>query len=51
MIRGCWAQKVAEYVRERILSLRRETPGEYENAACLRTNAMKFLPHYFRKVT
>ncbi len=41
--------QVAEYVRERILALRRDQTGQYENAACLRTNAMKFLPHYFRK--
>ena len=36
-------------MRERILALRRENAGQYENVACLRTNAMKFLPHYFRK--
>ena len=41
--------QVAEYVKERILALRRDQAGQYENAACLRTNAMKFLPHYFRK--
>ena len=41
--------QVAEYVKERILALRRDQAGGYENAACLRTNAMKFLPHYFRK--
>ena len=41
--------QVAEYVKERILALRRDYGGEYENVACLRTNAMKFLPHYFRK--
>ncbi len=42
--------QVAEYVKERVLALRRENPGLYENVACTRTNAMKFMPHYFRKV-
>jgi len=28
--------KVCEYVRLRILALRNENPGQYENAACLR---------------
>lgn len=30
-------------------SLRRESPGQYGNVACIRTNAMKFLPNYFAK--
>lgn len=29
--------------------LRREHPGQYQNVSVLRTNAMKFLPNYFRK--
>eukprot|EP00899_Mesostigma_viride_P028105 jgi/Mesvir1/847/Mv17420-RA.1 len=41
--------KVAEYVKERILGLRRNHPGQYGNISCIRTNAMKFLPNYFRK--
>jgi tRNA (guanine-N7-)-methyltransferase len=41
--------KVAAYVRERIACLRREHPGQYQNVSVLRTNAMKFLPNYFRK--
>jgi tRNA (guanine-N7-)-methyltransferase len=41
--------KVCEYVRLRIGSLRKEFPGQYENAACLRTNCMRYLPHYFSK--
>ncbi|KAG2490234.1 hypothetical protein HYH03_011358 [Edaphochlamys debaryana] len=41
--------KVSEYVRERIAALRRETPGSYKNCSVLRTNAMKYLPNYFRK--
>ncbi|PNW80366.1 hypothetical protein CHLRE_07g314550v5 [Chlamydomonas reinhardtii] len=41
--------KVTAYVRERIAALRRESPGSYRNAAVLRTNAMKYLPNFFRK--
>lgn len=41
--------KVAEYVKARIDCLRAEHPGQYQNAAVLRTNSMKFLPNYFRK--
>lgn len=33
--------QVSEYVKERILALRRAHPGQYGNAACVRTNAMK----------
>ncbi|KAJ9509452.1 hypothetical protein QJQ45_001904 [Haematococcus lacustris] len=41
--------KVSEYVKDRIESLRAEHPGQYTNCSCVRTNAMKYLPHYFRK--
>eukprot|EP00249_Psilotum_nudum_P017344 c26273_g1_i1 orf=526-1449(-) len=41
--------KVSEYVKERILALRKESPGQYENISIIRTNAMKYLPNYFRK--
>ncbi|EFJ44653.1 hypothetical protein VOLCADRAFT_82720 [Volvox carteri f. nagariensis] len=41
--------KVSAYVRERIAALRREHPGSYRNASVLRTNAMKYLPNYFKK--
>jgi tRNA G46 methylase TrmB len=30
-------------------SLRLEHPGQYENVSCVRTNAMKYLPNFFRK--
>lgn len=40
---------MSEYVKERVLALRRENPGEYGNISCLRTNAQKYLVHYFRK--
>mmetsp|Transcript_10447 Transcript_10447/g.26531 ORF Transcript_10447/g.26531 Transcript_10447/m.26531 type:complete len:207 (-) Transcript_10447:1094-1714(-) len=43
--------KVSEYVRERIDALRKNHEGEgtYQNIACFRANAMRDLPHYFRK--
>jgi tRNA (guanine-N7-)-methyltransferase len=41
--------KVTEFVRLRILALRKEVPGSYENASVMRTNSMKFLPNYFRR--
>ncbi|XP_063974626.1 tRNA (guanine-N(7)-)-methyltransferase [Diachasmimorpha longicaudata] len=41
--------KVSDYVMDRIAALRSQYPGEYNNIACLRTNAMKYLPNYFRK--
>ncbi|XP_047348728.1 tRNA (guanine-N(7)-)-methyltransferase isoform X2 [Vespa velutina] len=34
---------------DRISALRSQNPGQYENIACLRTNAMKYLPNYFHK--
>ena len=41
--------KVSDYVKDRITALRVEHPGQYQNVACIRTNAMKYLPNYFRK--
>lgn len=41
--------KVSDYVMDRIKALRTLHPGKYNNIACLRTNAMKYLPNYFRK--
>ncbi|CAL1266812.1 unnamed protein product [Larinioides sclopetarius] len=41
--------KVSDYVQERIKALRIQNPGKYENIACLRSNAMKYLPNFFRK--
>lgn len=45
--------KVSDYVQERIKALRlkssEENKNDYQNCACLRMNAMKFLPNYFRK--
>ena len=41
--------KVSDYVQDRIKALHEKAPGEYENIACIRTNAMKYLPNFFRK--
>ncbi|XP_053157980.1 tRNA (guanine-N(7)-)-methyltransferase [Hemicordylus capensis] len=41
--------KVSDYVRDRISSLRASHPGQYQNIACIRSNAMKHLPNFFHK--
>ncbi|XP_066582056.1 tRNA (guanine-N(7)-)-methyltransferase [Prorops nasuta] len=41
--------KVSDYVVDRITALRLKYPGLYQNIACLRTNAMQYLPNYFNK--
>ncbi|XP_069662209.1 tRNA (guanine-N(7)-)-methyltransferase [Haliaeetus albicilla] len=41
--------KVAAFAGERIRALRAAQPGRFGNVACLRANAMKHLPHFFRK--
>lgn len=41
--------KVTEYVKERILVLRKQFPGKYQNCSVVRTNAMKFITNYFKK--
>lgn len=41
--------KVSDYVIDRIKALRSQNPGQYQNIACLRTNAMKYLPNFFKK--
>jgi len=41
--------KVSDYVMDRIAALRVKHPGRYGNVACVRTNAMKYLPNYFVK--
>lgn len=41
--------KVSDYVMDRIQALRHLHPNEYNNIACLRTNAMKYLPNFFEK--
>lgn len=41
--------KVSDYVNDRIIALRQKHPGQYTNIACIRTNAMKYLPNFFRQ--
>lgn len=41
--------KVSDYVMDRIQALRHMHPDQYRNIACLRTNAMKYLPNFFAK--
>jgi len=41
--------KVSDYVMDRIAALRQQHEGGYQNIACIRTNAMKYLPNYFSK--
>uniref|UniRef100_A0A8C5LME6 tRNA (guanine-N(7)-)-methyltransferase n=1 Tax=Leptobrachium leishanense TaxID=445787 RepID=A0A8C5LME6_9ANUR len=41
--------KVSDYVQDRIKSLRLSHPGQYQNIACIRSNAMKYLPNFFKK--
>jgi len=41
--------KLCEYVRLKIEALRGEFQGSYQNAACLRTNCMRYMPNFFRK--
>nr|XP_024214956.1 uncharacterized protein LOC106677331 isoform X3 [Halyomorpha halys] len=41
--------KVCDYVKDRIEALRIQHPGKYQNIACIRTNAMKYMPNYFCK--
>lgn len=40
---------VVLYVEDRLKSLRAQNPGQFDNVAVLRSNAMKHLPNYFRK--
>lgn len=41
--------KVSQYVIERIKALRAQQPDCYSNIACIRTNAIKYLPNFFKK--
>lgn len=41
--------KVSDYVKDRIRALRQQNPGGYKNIACIRSNAMKYLPNFFAK--
>lgn len=37
--------------QSKVKALRQNHPGMYQNVACIRTNAMKYLPNYFKKVS
>lgn len=43
--------KVTDFVQDKIKALRTQNSetGKYQNIACLRANAMKFLPNFFKK--
>ena len=41
--------KVCDFVCDRIIALRQQNAGKYQNISCLRSNAMKYLPNFFRK--
>ncbi|KAI9224934.1 guanine-N(7)--methyltransferase [Blastocladiella britannica] len=41
--------KVQEYVHRRIVAMREQNPGQYQNTSIIRMNAMKFLPNFFEK--
>ena len=41
--------QVTNYVEDRIIALRQQHPGQYNNIAVLRGNAMKFLPNFFKQ--
>ncbi|XP_005099484.1 tRNA (guanine-N(7)-)-methyltransferase [Aplysia californica] len=41
--------KVSDYVQDRVKALRTQHPGSYDNIACIRANAMKYLPNFFHK--
>lgn len=41
--------KVSNYVKDRLEALRLLNPGKYNNVACIRTNAMKYLTNFFHK--
>ena len=40
---------VAQYVDDRIKTLREKEPGQFNNISVVRTNAMKYLPNFFKK--
>ena len=39
--------KVCEYVRLKIEALRNDQNTDYQNAACIRTNCMRYMPNFF----
>lgn len=41
--------KVAQYVENRIETLRNQNPQQYNNISVIKTNVMKHITHYFYK--
>lgn len=41
--------RVVDIVQQRVIKIRAENPGKYDNVACVRVNAMKNLPNWFKK--
>jgi tRNA (guanine-N7-)-methyltransferase len=41
--------KVTEYVAQKVLALRAEHPGQYQNVSVVQTNAMKHMANFFEK--
>jgi tRNA (guanine-N7-)-methyltransferase len=40
---------VTQFVQDKIAASRAAHPGEFQNIACVRANAMKFTPNFFRR--
>ena len=40
---------VTQFVQDKIKAMRDKNPGAYRNIACVRANAMKFTPNFFRR--
>ena len=41
--------KVSDYVIDRVKALRSQNKDQYNNINCIRSNAMKYLPNFFKK--
>ncbi len=41
--------KLVNYVGEKILALRTNEPGNYQNISVIRTNAQRHITNYFRR--
>ena len=41
--------KLVNYIGEKIIALRHNEPGQYENISVIRNNAQRHITNYFRK--
>jgi len=41
--------KLINYIGEKIVALRHNEPGHYQNISCVRTNAQRHITNYFKK--